>query len=50
LGDPERVGKPALGQTTLLARTPERLRKSPPLLGRCHVGPLFDVSSGYKHA
>jgi len=39
LGDPKRVGKPALGQTTLLAGTLERLPESPPLLGRCHVGP-----------
>jgi hypothetical protein len=37
LGHPERVGKAALGQAALLARTLERLPESPPLLGRCHV-------------
>jgi hypothetical protein len=52
LGDPKRVGKPALGQAALLARTLERLPESPPLLGHCHVATLcFDASAwAYKHA
>ena len=50
LGDPERVGKPALGQAALFARALECLPESPSLLGRCHVLLCLDAPVSYKHA
>jgi hypothetical protein len=50
LGDPERVGKPALGQAALFARALECLPESPSLLGRCHVLLCLDAPVAYKRA